>query len=290
MRPEKLPVLLMFAPERWGEVERFSNLCSASFAFTPLEKRFVSGVTNHFNKALTLEALAVKLRPNLEIDRRELDERGHTPALNSNELSAVVEAAILELYSSLDCAAKVVIAIYNKRSVRGLKDSSRGLFHNTDKITGPFPEVIKTALREAVWYEDLRFLRDELTHRQTGSCNLDHKTGIVSYMHPGIIRDGRAFIIDDIFAWFQQKAAAVNLFLGAVFHELNTRLSPTPVHVVCGMTEGRFLMRQLDPSKPLSFDSGVCLSYPWFDKPGNVACPFLANCGAYRNAKEGGAP
>lgn len=287
MPPEKLPVLLMFAPDRWGQVERFQNLYSASFNFTPLQKRFVSGVTNHFNKALTLEALAEKLRPNLEIDRRELEEKGHTPALHSNELSAVIEAAILELYSSVDCAAKVVIAIYSQRAVRGLKDSTRGLFHNTDKITGPFPETLKTALRDAAWYEDLRFLRDELTHRQTGSCNLDDKTKIISYMHPGIIREGRAYIIDDIFAWFRAKLDAINRFLGVVFHELNTLLLPTPVHIICGMTEGRMLMRQVDPSKALTFDSGVCLSHLWFDKPGNVSCPFLAHCGAYRAAKEG---
>lgn len=282
MPPTTLPNVLVFWPEAWGEAERFAQLHTATHQFNELERRFVAGVGAHFNKAMTLEALASKLRPNLEIDRQQLEERGHTPASNSTELAAVIEAGILELYSTVDCVAKVIFAIYGKKHIRGLKQSTRGLFKGFNKITGEFPEEIKAILRTATWYDDLRTIRDELVHRQTGVCNLDHQTNVVSYVHLGMRSEGRAFIIEDIFAWFREKRDAVNFFLGPLYQYLNSQLSPTPIHVVCGMTQGRILMRSINPTEKLTFDSGQCMSYRWFQQPGNPGCPFSERCGAYK--------
>jgi hypothetical protein len=83
--------------------------------------------------------------------------------LNSQELSAVIEASILELYSSLDCTVKVLHAVYGHGS-RSFPKSTRKLFHNYDKVTGSFPEELKEVFRTADWYDGLRYLRDELTH------------------------------------------------------------------------------------------------------------------------------
>ncbi|HVA13147.1 MAG TPA: hypothetical protein VNF99_07850 [Stellaceae bacterium] len=282
----QLPNLRVFVPESWGEVGRFNNLYQATFDFTRLEQRFVGGVAAHFHKAVTLESLALKLKPNLEIDRRELNERGYTPALNSTEITAVVEAAMLELYAAADCAAEVIYAIFRRKAVRGLKQSTRTLFAKFERLPPPFPEELKAALRGATWYPELRRIRDELTHRQIGRCNLDEKSQTVTYMHPGMHSEDRALIIEDIFKWLVTMRDAVNEFLGLSFRYLNSLLSATPVPVPCGLTQGRMLMRMLNPAEPvITFDSGICMSYQWFEPPTGPGCPFSGSCGAYKRTR-----
>ncbi|MBS0296160.1 MAG: hypothetical protein JSR45_07600 [Proteobacteria bacterium] len=269
----------MFAPEYWGTAERFSKLYQHSYAFRGAEQRAVSGVCAHFDKAITLRSLAEKLAPNLDLDEAEFAEKGFTPAANSRELSAVVEAVILELYAVVDCTAQVLKAAYP--SVRGFKKSVRGLFSDFEKFGEGFPESLKDALRAVTWYDELRFLRDELTHLTPGACHRDRDRRIVSYMHPGIMRGDRALILDDIFAWVDAAIANVNGFTGLVFAHLNTTLKPTPVQQICGVFAFRIFMRAVNPTEPLTFNSGTCISHQWFELPENPSCPFAPDCGAY---------
>lgn len=45
------PTVKAFAPERWGEVERFAKLYGRTFAdFSKTEGRAVSGLIRHFHK------------------------------------------------------------------------------------------------------------------------------------------------------------------------------------------------------------------------------------------------
>jgi len=185
MKPQTLPTVRVFAPEQWGEIDRFVNLHGETYKFSGRDGRAVAGVRNHFQKALTLQGLAIKLRPGLDIDCEQLETRGYSPALNAQELSAVVEATFLELYSSLDCTVKVLRAVYGDGS-RSFPDSTRKLFYNYERVTGSFPDNLKKVFRGADWYNGLLYLRDELTHLATGSCTMDHKTGIVQYMHMGM--------------------------------------------------------------------------------------------------------
>jgi hypothetical protein len=91
------PTVRTFAPELWGQIDRFGNLYSETFTFRNREKKALSGAINHFRKALYLRALSVKLKPNLMIDLQQLEEKGYTPAENSLELSAVIEVVFAEL-------------------------------------------------------------------------------------------------------------------------------------------------------------------------------------------------
>jgi hypothetical protein len=274
----------MFAPELWGEVDFFSKLCSETYKFSDRDRRALAGVIQHFEKSTMFHSLALKLRPNLDADQAELDRLGYTPATNARELVAVIEAAITELYSSIDCTAKVLRAIYEPGS-RGFKKSTRSLFRSFDKIEGTFPDVLKNAFREANWYADLLHLRDELTHLGTGYCSLQQKTGNVQYMHVGIQTQGKPLIVDDIFDWLPKQINSVNLYLGTIFRTLRGSLKNTPVVVFCGMVEGRILMRHLDPTKEVTFASGQCGSYQWFEKPDAPTCPFVAACGAYARTR-----
>jgi len=289
MNTQPLPTVRVFAPEQWGEVDRFANFHGGTYKFSDTEKRAVAGVRNHFQKAITLQTLAVKLRPGLDIDKKQLEERGYTPALNSHELSAVIEAAILELYSSLDCTVKVLHAVYGHGS-RSFPESTRRLFQSIEKVAGSFPDELKEAFGKADWYDGLLYLRDELTHLATGSCNLDHKTGVVQYMHLGMKLRGGVYVIEDVFAWLAEIINKLNGFMGIVFRVLNTTLKSTLVQQTCGFVEGLILLRYLDPTEPLTFDSGRCFAYQWFEKPENPTCPFVEQCGAYKRKMPPGNP
>jgi hypothetical protein len=279
--PRLAKAVLMFAPEYWGQVDRFAELYAGTHTFSPRDNRALSGVSAHFKKAQIFMALAEELRWTLQIDREELNSKGFTPANHARKLAAVIETFALELYSTVDCTAKVLRAVL---STRGFKESTRYLFLNSHKIDG-LPQPIVEAIAAADWYLPLLYLRDELTHFATGHCSLNDDTGLVSYAHYGMKKDNRPLIYEDIFLVMEDNLRAVNQFLQQVFHFLMSTLGDTPVHQMCGITKGRMLMRSIVPTEPLTFDSGICLSHQWFELPENPDCPFAANCGAYARTK-----
>ena len=281
----KTPVVIKFAPQYWGQLERFAQFYSKTYKFRPNSMKALSGAANHFRKAVTFKNLSIKLVPNLEIDKKELEANGYTPAENSMELSAVIEGIILELYSSIDCTRKIINEIYGKYP--GIPDSTRKLFQNAfdNKIDERVPEILRATLREANWYTGFRKIRNELTHSDVGSCHSDPKTSKISYMHTGFQIDGKALVIDDIFDKIEKTFSDVNTFLGKIYVFLNSTLSEEEVWQVCGFFGYRLYSRFVIPSKAVDFDSGRCESYEWFEKDKNHTCPFVDTCGAYRNKK-----
>ena len=142
-----------FAPEQWGQLDKFATFFVISFPDSkPVERRAVSGVGNHFRKAVVLRSLAARLMPQLGIDRQELNERGYISADNATELAAVVESVFTELYSAVDCARKTLSARY---PVRGMPDSTRGMFNRAreGRFDGLLPPGLLAAIKEAEWYE-----------------------------------------------------------------------------------------------------------------------------------------
>lgn len=276
----------MYAPELWGEADRFSKFYSGTFTFKDTTQRAVSGVINHFNKALIFKNIAEKLRPNLLEDQKELHENGFTPAQNSNELSSVIEEVFTELYSSIDCTRQIVFEIHKK--CRGLPDSTRKMFQKlaSDEVVAQFPEPLREAFRDAKWFVNLRVIRDELTHSNIGNCHLDKETGKISYFHQGIKKSGAPLSFDDIFSEVEKTFDGVYAFLGYVFHYLNSQLKSEPVLQICGIFFGRVYTRHVAPSEAIDFHGGSCDSYVWFERPENPSCPFSASCGAYASAKD----
>lgn len=270
-----------FAPEQWGELDRFATFFSASFPDAKhVERRAVSGAGNHLRKATVLRSLAMRLKPALAIDRQQLAEKGYTPAEHAIELAAIVENVFTELYSAVDCARQVVSARY-----RGVPDSTRRTFARvrSGSLGTVLPVELLSAFKEADWYDPLRVLRDELTHSNIGSVHLDEMTGRVSYMHTGLGTKEQAFIIEDIFGRMEMDTNAVNLFLGKLFGQLNTLLKDIPVTLLCGLHRGKALIREIRPERTITFDSGRCLAVTWIEEEGKPTCPLL--CGAYWNAK-----
>ena len=181
-----------FVPEQWGQIDRFATFFAASFPDAKyVERRAVSGVRNHFRKALVLRSLAMRIAPTLAIDRQQLAEKGYTPAERAQELAAVVENVFTEIYSAVDCARQV---LYGRYPVQGLPNSTRKTFDRIrDKsLDAVLPDALLSAFKEADWYDPLRVLRDELTHSDIGSVVQDGVTGknYVYAYRPGYKRKG----------------------------------------------------------------------------------------------------
>ncbi len=102
-------------------------------------------------------------------------------------------------------------------------------------------------------------------------------------MHTGLCTRERAFVIGDIFGRMEADIHAVNLFLGKLFHQLNTLLQDVPLIQPCGLHQGKALIREIRPEPTTTFDSGKCLAVAWIEDEGKPTCPLL--CGAYLKAK-----
>jgi hypothetical protein len=271
-----------FAPEQWGHVDKFATFFASSFPdANSTERRAVSGVKNHFRKAIILHSLSLRIAPTLAVDKQELNEKGYTRAEHAKELAAVVEGVFTELYSAVDCARKILSARY---PVRGMPDSTRKAFARARSGTFDrlLPPALLSALKEADWYEPLRTLRDELTHSDIGSVH-QNDAGRVCYMHLGLGTGERAFVIEDVFSRMKDDFEAVNQFLGVVFAHLNSLLKDVPTVQLCGLHQGKALIREIRPEPALTFNSGKCLALAWIEVDGKPTCPLL--CGAYWRAK-----
>ncbi len=274
-----------FAPELWGQVDIFRHFHIGTHKFNSDTTKAITGVTNHFQKALILNQLAIKLRPNLFIDEAELQSKGYTSASNAKEFSAVLEEVFTELYSSIDCTRKIVVSIY--RHTRGLSDSTRKLFQKvrSGHINNDFPSELKQVIASADWFDELLAIRDELTHSDIGTCFIDRDTKLVTYMHTGIHHEGKPLIINDVMGRIHFLIESINKFLGVVFHFLNAQLKVTTIDMLCGIFFGRGYLRKLTLAPSIDFNSGICQSYTWFDNDSQFRCPLANSCGAYASAK-----
>lgn len=282
MQEPPLARIRVFAPESWGEVDYFSKFFAATHHLDTATKRALGGVSSHFDKAQILLSVARKIAPNLAIDKDQLYTVGYTSAMNSREFSAVIEEVFTELYSSIDCTSKIIVA--TRRQCRGMPTgSTRKLFAKVTagEVSSDFPDRLKSAMVKAEWYWDLLFLRDELTHLSVGSCSASGDGKTVTYIHHGIKKGDRPLIIDDIIGHAANLSERLNQFLGEVFHYLNSELQPSEIDELCGFAYGRVYMRRLSSNRPVTFQSGSCSSRHWFDKDESFRCPMADGCEAY---------
>ena len=85
--PKVAERILMWAPEHWGQVDRFQKFSSTTHTFDERQQRALAGVGAHFDKAQRLMRLAERLAPALQLDEAELEEKGFTPAEHARELA-----------------------------------------------------------------------------------------------------------------------------------------------------------------------------------------------------------
>jgi hypothetical protein len=276
--------MLVFQPERWGQVEKFRKLWPSTYHLDRMETTYLAGVEGHFHKFQVLRGLATEILPRLERDKAELEEANFTNAAESRKLAAVVEAMLGELYSALDCTRRVLAAIFPKATPnigRGLgpflADAGKGSWKDS------VPNSIREALGDTTWFDEPRELRNHSVHSDPGSCHWGTKG--VSYMASKPPKDGpqnRVQVVDDILGRLDGWATRVNATMGAVFKGLNDGLSDDEVNVPCGIYNFRFYERFIRPSEATTFHGGRCKSRSWFDgAPDENKCPLRDRCGAF---------
>jgi hypothetical protein len=284
--------VIFFDPESMGAVTRFRYFAHTTYRFRKETQDALRGIEGHFQKYLILRGLAERLIPTLREDMIELKERGYSPAKHSKELAALIETIFCELYSSLDCMREVVRAVFRslgRKPPQGIpKAKTSKLFSNAaqGKLDPGIPNAIATALTEAhnTWFPQLRGIRTQVTHFDIGSCRIagDEK---VSYVHFGLGSRERAFMIEDVFGRLTEFEIQVNELLGVVFTELLKTLQDIPTEQICGFFEGRLYQRLVSPREAVDRNSGICLSYKWFEQHDLPTCPLANSCGAYAPAK-----
>jgi hypothetical protein len=118
--------VITFSPKTWGTVQHFGHFYSSTYSLDRDTQYAIKGASNHFYKALHLLNVAKDILPKLAEDNAELEKMGYTDSVRSGELSALVEAMILEFYSSIDCTRHIITTIYKKH--RGVQQSTRKFF------------------------------------------------------------------------------------------------------------------------------------------------------------------
>lgn len=281
-------ILINFTPEMWGEVTRFRRFYRSTYSFNHATTSALNGVEGHFQKYSALMKLTTEMIPKLAEDEEELYKKGYSTCLRSQQLAAIVETVICELYSAVDCTRKVLSAIYDLPG-SNVKKTSR-LFINAEegKIDDRVPIEIINALIEAKkdWYLDLQKIRVAVNHSDIGSCGFLHGDK-VSYSHSDLGKNlGNVLASDDIFGDVRNYFMKVNQFLGVVFKALNDTLNDEPTGQICGTFGGRVYLRLVSVYEAIDFNSGLCESYKWFEQQSNPTCPFVNTCGAYLRIKE----
>lgn len=276
--------LLHFAPETWTYLHKLNAFVGPPFPNDSNVRIGLRDCESHLDKVKVSWRITGRLRPNLAIDREELERLGGTSNLHSQEFAAVCESIITALYSALDGLRTFLFGTY--RHVQGVQNGSNGkLFDRAKeaKYGVGFPEEIRSLLAEArdSWFLSLREFRTELTHGSTGSCHLDTATNLIRYFNDGIKREGRSFFLGDIEDYLRGMDAQVRELVEAISLFYFRTLESTPQFKMCGFYRGRWYGRMVAPALDVSSDHGHCMSYDWFEREEGYFCPLAHQCQAY---------
>ena len=282
--------LLNFAPDHWTEVHRFGEFCQTScksggnrtFAYSGRPFQAYQGSHGHLASFRTLIEIAKQLAPSLASDKKELETRGHTAGRNEQALRTIIEVAVKELYSALECTVNVIHALYGEK-IRDFRRSASRFIEDKNRIQSSLPPEIRLPHRAA--WRDILALRTQLTHWNLGHAAMDDE-GRFTYGHYSLRTNDTPFSVDDVFAWLRTLEDRLVQFQENVYGFLNeNHMEPGAVQVTCGIYRGRFYTRLVDPTEPLTRNSGICQARTWFEKEeGATLCPLKDDCGAYRRA------
>ena len=281
--------LIDFTPEMWGEVTKFRRFYRSTYSLNHATTSALNGVEGHFLKYSALMKLTTEMIPKLAEDKEEAYKNGYSICLRSQQLAAIVETVICELYSAVDCTRRVLNGIYGNLPGINVK-STHKLFVNAEmgKIDERVPVEIRNALINANkdWYPHLQKIRVTINHSDVGSCGFPDGNKI-SYLHSDLGKNpGNVIVSDDIFKDVHNYYTKVNKFLGVVFKSLNDTLTDELTNQICGIFGGRAYRRVVSAHEAIDFNSGLCESYKWFEQESNPTCPFVKTCGAYLRIKE----
>lgn len=279
--------LLSFFPEQWDAVKVLSAFPLEGVENERLFKRGLNSVGDHFEKYRAFAGLANKLISGFEVDRKQVEIDGYSPAIHSKEFAAVAESCVCELYSTLDGVRDVIFVIYN--NIRGIqKKSNEKLYRraSSGEYGDNFPSTLNEILTRAYtdWFRNLRGFRTEMVHGSLGSTTMDHDTKKIRYFHQGMRGNGTSLIMEDFVEFISKLYSQVLNHLNEIFSFLYNTLNLQSTLVMCGIYKGRIYERLIEPERPLTNDAGYCVARQWFDNMPEFKCPLSGGCKAYKNA------
>ncbi|MCX6901030.1 MAG: hypothetical protein NT105_20340 [Verrucomicrobia bacterium] len=282
---------LQFTPEHWSRLERLRSLLGEPLPTTRDCYEALDACIGHLRKYQVFERIAARIVPNLPKDREELEHRGGSRNIHSEEFGALIEAMICELYASLDGLRQFLCVVFPK--TQGMqKKSNEKLFKRAKEQAygADFPEPMRVALAAAYddWFPKLRDLRTEISHGTVGSFHLDARSNNVTYFNQGLGSPHRAFVLKDVVTVVRGYEAQVRSLLENVAGFFLPQLVPVPRMYPCGFYLGRIYIRMVAPSLEVDFNSGHCASWDWFEKEPGHFCPLAKQCGAYDRKWPGG--
>lgn len=285
MPPVALPTVFTYVPHMWDYVDRFARWYGAPFADSHALSNGLKTITGHRDKFKTLAERAASLVPELIEEHQLLDQKGYSSSNKAREFTGITETLICELYSCLDGLRNTIHAIY--KNVRGVqRKSTEKMFTNAakEKYGDGFPPEIYGWLKAAYedWFPELRRLRVELTHGRVGTCSMKDDS-YISYIHYGLgsTLDSNVLIIENIIDWINSYANHVNILLNTICKFWFDQLEPREVIEMCGVHQGRAIIRAIEITEPVSYDSGLCLFRHAFEEEPEWSCPLRASCAAY---------
>lgn len=285
MPPATLPTVFTYVPEMWDYIDRFAKWCGAPFTDSYMLSNGLKTITDHRDKFKILAERATLLVPELVEERQLLDQQGYSSLSKAREFTGIIETLICELYSCLDGLRNTIYVIY--KDVRGVqKKSTDKMFKNAveEKYGDGFPPDIYALLQAAYedWFPKLRRLRVELTHGRVGNC-LMQDDSCISYRHYGLgsTSENNIFIIENIIDWINTYANHVNILLNTICKFWFDQLESREVIEMCGVHQGRALIRAIVITEPVNQDSGLCLFRHAFEEESDWACPIRHSCAAY---------
>lgn len=275
--------LLMFVPEQIDPVRVIGMFEPIGVSDLKKFRKGLKTVDSHMDKFRTFVGLANKLIPGFDIDRKQLDEMGHTPAVHSKEFAAIIESCVCELYSSIDGVRYVLHSLYRK--VAGIPEkSNEKLFKKAHmgELGESFPERLNALLSDAYldWFKELREFRTDMVHGSLGSCSMDPETKIIRYFHASNRKHGMDDFVDYIGCMYRKVSEFLNLVFDYLYMSLTFKNSSS----MCGIYKGRCYERLISAEYPLRNSSGYCVSRQWFEAEKEFYCPLANNCLAYANA------
>ena len=275
---------LRFSPDMWLPEDRFAQFIGFPFEVDRSLQRGTSAVRGHFRKYELLAQIAVDIQPMLEQDEQELNDKGHTRAINGAKFAALIETMIGELYAVLDGIRQVIFSVYGRIPAVQGKSTNR-LFQRaaTGAYGSGFPEELRALLAEGyrTWFPRLRLIRSENTHGEIGTCFLDKESHKVQYHHQSLKDAGNPLLIADIIAYCSANYLPIRRLASWLFTDLYRQLEPIERQTICGIYKMHFYDRMVAPSTSLSFSDGRCLSVNWFSTKPELACPLRDRCAAY---------
>lgn len=277
--------ILTFVPHLWDYIDRFDKWHGAPFSESYALSNGLKTMKGHRDKFRTLAEHATQMIPDLAQERQIFDEQGYSNLSKAKEFTAIIETLVCELYSCLDGLRDTIYAIY--KDIRGVqKKSTEKMFNRAaeSEYGDDFPSEINFLLKFAYenWFPDLRRLRSELTHRRVGTCMVQDDSRI-SYRHYGLkSQSGKGvFVIENIVDWLNIYANHVDVLLNKICKFWFDQLEPHEVIEICGLNQGRAVIRAINITEPIDQDSGLCLFRHAFDDEPEWACPLRHSCLAY---------